>query len=138
MSARPSMSSSWPQAGTGLDERASMRTWSSVASRRGAGRPWPRAAPATGRRRPRPSPATSAATTPSGPAPSFEEACHVTAPRHLVVPRTGISVERTARDFYTVGEVARVCLRGRGEALLTIEREGVLRHERHLLSDLGK
>jgi uncharacterized protein YfaS (alpha-2-macroglobulin family) len=51
----------------------------------------------------------------------------------------GLSVARTDAGYeHTVGQVARVCLRGQGDALFTIEREGVLRYEPHHLRDVGK
>jgi uncharacterized protein YfaS (alpha-2-macroglobulin family) len=71
---------------------------------------------------------------PVGPPLSFDEECHMPTKRGASAP---IAVEEHSSRAYAVGEAAHLCLRGSGEALLTVEREGVLRHERHFLGDAG-
>ncbi|MBX3187760.1 MAG: hypothetical protein KF819_12125 [Labilithrix sp.] len=61
---------------------------------------------------------------------TFEEACARSKTRDY----EALTVER---DVVAVGDVARVCMRGDPRTLVTLEREGVLRHEIRKLGDAG-
>jgi hypothetical protein len=74
---------------------------------------------------------------PPPPALSFDEECRLP-PRKdqypdLITIEGGDSYRRT----FAVGDKAHLCLRGHGDTLFTLEREGVLRHEVRRLSDRG-
>jgi uncharacterized protein YfaS (alpha-2-macroglobulin family) len=81
---------------------------------------------------PPPPPVTAAA--PPEPPPTFEEACARPPSKNA---SDSLVVEGGYDKTYEVGETARVCMRGAGRTLVTLEREGVLRHELRQLGDIG-